>query len=143
MVRVMATGVFDLLHPGHLHFLTESRKLGDELVVVIARDSTARSLKHEPVVNEESRRQMVGALKPVDQAVLGSTTDMYDTVVKVRPDIIALGYDQRWNDEEVQRKCAERGVTVKVVRLSGVPAELLSSNHIIERVIQMHDAGKV
>jgi len=140
---VMATGVFDLLHPGHLHYLTESRKLGDELVVVIARDSTVKKLKREPVVNEESRRQMVESLKPVDRAVLGSTTDMYDTVEKVRPDVIALGYDQRWNDAEVQRKCAERGVQVRVVRLSGVPERLLSSNHIIERVIQMHDAGKV
>jgi FAD synthetase len=139
----MATGVFDLLHPGHLHYLTESRKLGDELVVVIARDSTVKKLKREPVVNEESRRQMVESLKPVDRAVLGSTTDMYDTVEKVRPDVIALGYDQRWNDAEVQRKCAERGVQVRVVRLSGVPERLLSSNHIIERVIQMHDAGKV
>lgn len=143
MVRVMATGVFDLLHPGHLHYLTESRKLGDELVVVIARDSTAKKLKREPVVNEESRRQMVESLKPVDRAILGSTTDMYDTVEQVRPDVIALGYDQRWNDAEVQRKCAEHGVQVRVVRLSGVPERLLSSNHIIERVIQMHDAGKV
>ena len=139
---MMATGVFDLLHPGHLHYLTESRKLGDELVVVVARDATATKLKRPPVVNEEARRQMVEALKPVDRAILGSTTDMYDTVEKVRPDIITLGYDQRWNDEEVRRKCAERGVNVRIVRLSGVPEKMLSSNHIVERILELHGMAK-
>ena len=72
MVRVMATGVFDLLHPGHVYFLEEAKQLGDELVVVVARDQTARRLKHEPYVPEHIRRQMVEALKPVDRAILGS-----------------------------------------------------------------------
>jgi FAD synthetase len=135
MVRVMATGVFDLLHPGHLYFLEEAKQLGDELVVVVARDQTARRLKHEPYVPEHIRRQMVEALKPVDRAILGSTTDIYQTVVDERPDIIALGHDQLWNEAEVERECARRGVPVKVVRLKVLPHDELATRRIVEKIL--------
>ncbi|MCJ2563189.1 MAG: adenylyltransferase/cytidyltransferase family protein, partial [Candidatus Thermoplasmatota archaeon] len=55
MVRVMASGVFDLLHTGHLHYLEEAKKLGDELIVVVARDSTVRKEKHDPITTEDVR----------------------------------------------------------------------------------------
>jgi FAD synthetase len=137
VVRVMATGVFDLLHPGHVYFLTEARKLGDELVVVVARDKTARRLKHEPYVPEHIRREMVEALKPVDRAVLGSTTDIYETVVRERPSIIALGYDQVWNEAEVENECARRGVPVKVVRVGVIPHDELATKRIVERILEV------
>ena len=136
VVRVMATGVFDLLHPGHLYFLTEARKLGDELVVVVARDQTARRLKHEPYVPEHVRREMVEALKPVDRAVLGSATDIYETVVRERPTIIALGYDQVWNDKEVERECARRGVPVRVVRIGPLTHNELATRKIVDRILE-------
>ncbi len=136
VVRVMATGVFDLLHPGHLYFLTEAKKLGDELVVVIARDQTARRLKHEPYVPEQLRREMVEALKPVDRAVLGSTTDIYETVVREHPSIIALGYNQVWNEQEVERECARRGVPLKVVRIPQRPHDDLATRRIVERIVE-------
>jgi FAD synthetase len=134
VVRVMATGVFDLLHPGHVYFLTEARKLGDELVVVVARDKTARRLKHEVYVPEHLRREMVEALKPVDRAVLGSTTDIYETVVQERPQIIALGYDQIWNEAEVEAECARRGVPLKVVRIRAYPHDELATRRMVERI---------
>jgi len=136
MVRVMATGVFDLLHPGHLHFLTEARKLGDELVVVVARDQTARRLKHEPYVPEHVRREMVEALKPVDRAVLGSSTDIYQTVVDLQPSIIALGYNQVWNEHEVASECARRGVPVRVARIGPLRHDELATRKIIERILE-------
>jgi len=136
VVRVMATGVFDLLHPGHLYFLEEARKLGDELVVVVARDQTARRLKHETYVPEHVRREMVEALKPVDRAVLGSTTDIYETVVRERPTVIALGYDQVWNEEEVARECARRGVPVKVVRIGALRHDELATRRIVEKILE-------
>lgn len=135
VVRVMATGVFDLLHPGHLFFLTEAKKLGDELVVVVARDQTARRLKHEPYVPEHVRREMVEALKPVDRAILGSTTDIYETVVRERPQLIALGYDQVWNEKEVVAECARRGVPVKVARIGPLPHNELATRRIVERIL--------
>lgn len=136
MVRVMATGVFDLLHPGHLFFLTEARKLGDELVVVVARDQTARRLKREPYVPEQLRREMVEALKPVDRAVLGSTTDIYATVEEHRPEIIALGYNQAWDEKEIETECARRGVTLRVVRLPARPHDDLATRRIVERILE-------
>ena len=76
VVRVMATGIFDILHTGHLHFLGEAKKLGNELVVVVARDSTAKKQKHEPIMSENMRLEMISALKIVDRAVLGYEDDM-------------------------------------------------------------------
>ncbi|MGA7923923.1 MAG: adenylyltransferase/cytidyltransferase family protein [Thermoplasmata archaeon] len=136
MVRVMATGVFDLLHPGHLYFLTEARHLGDELVVVLARDQTARRLKHEPYVPEHIRREMVESLKPVDRAILGSATDIYATVVDVKPDIIALGYDQKFNEREVEAECARRGVPARVVRLGPLTHDELATRKLVERILE-------
>jgi FAD synthetase len=136
MVRVMATGVFDLLHPGHVHFLNEAKKLGDELVVVVARDQTARRLKREPYMAEHIRRQMVEALKPVDRAVLGSTTDIYQTVVDLKPDVIALGHDQVWNEREVEAECARRGVPVQVVRIGPLKHDELATRNIVEKILE-------
>ena len=138
----MATGVFDLLHPGHLYYLSQSKKLGDELVVVVARDRTASRLKRIPVLPENLRREMVEALKPVDRAVLGSVTDLFHTVEEIRPDIITLGYDQHWDEEELERECSRRGVPVKVVRLGGLPEDLLGSSKIIDRILQLYGGGR-
>lgn len=142
MVRVMATGVFDLLHPGHLYFLSQARKLGDELIVVVARDRTASRVKRQPVVPEELRREMVEALKPVDRAVLGSLTDIYHTVEEVKPDIIVLGYDQHFDEAEVERECGRRGIKVRVVRLAGLPQDLLASSQLIDKVLRLYGGGR-
>jgi FAD synthetase len=136
MVRVMATGVFDLLHPGHLYFLREAKALGDELVVVVARDQTARRLKREPYVPEHLRREMVEGLKSVDRAILGSTTDIYQTVVDLKPDIIALGHDQIWNEREIEAECARRGVPAKVVRLPAWKHDDLATRRLVERILK-------
>jgi FAD synthetase len=136
MVRVMATGVFDLLHPGHLYFLREARNLGDELVVVVARDQTARRLKREPYVPEHLRREMVEGLKSVDQAILGSPTDIYQSVVDLRPDIIVLGYDQIWNEREIEAECARRGVPAKVVRLPAMKHDELATRRLVDRILE-------
>jgi FAD synthetase len=140
VVRVMATGVFDLLHPGHLYFLQEAKKLGDELIVVVARDQTARRLKHEPYVPEHIRREMVEALKPVDRAILGSATDIYSTVVSERPSVIALGHDQLWDEKEVERECERRGIPVRVVRIGLRPHDDLATRRIVDRILER--AGK-
>ena len=73
MVRVMAVGVFDLLHAGHLHYLEQAKSLGDELVVVVAHDDTVRTQKHEPVTSQDLRCRMVNGLKPVDKAIIGNS----------------------------------------------------------------------
>lgn len=117
MKTVMAQGVFDILHPGHLHYLQKSRELGDELVVVIARDSR---IEKDTEFNEKERLEMVEALETVNNAVLGSEEDIYSTVQKINPDVITIGYDQSHEESDV-KKMAETatGHSVEVKRISG------------------------
>jgi FAD synthetase len=119
MKTVMAQGTFDILHPGHIHYLRESAKLGDELVVVISRDSRVEERK-DLVFSEDERKEMVEALKPVDKIFLGSETDIYETVEKVDPEVITLGYDQHHDREDV-KELAENTLDheVEVVRIPG------------------------
>jgi len=130
----MATGVFDLLHPGHIYFLSEARKLGDELVVVVARDSTARRFKHEPITPESSRVEMVAALKPVDRAVLGHEGNIYDILPEIRPDIIVIGFDQAHNEERILEECRARGLSSQVVRLPRFEGDLDGTRKIVRKV---------
>ncbi|MCL5680544.1 MAG: FAD synthase [Candidatus Thermoplasmatota archaeon] len=118
MVKVMATGVFDILHPGHVHFLNEARKLGDELVVVVARDSVAEKMKRRPFIPENIRLAMVSSLKPVDAAILGLEGNIYDILYLIRPDIIAIGYDQDFDEKKIVEEAKVRGLKVRVVRIS-------------------------
>lgn len=131
----MATGVFDLLHPGHIAFLNEAKKLGDELVVVVARDSTAKRLKHPPITPESSRLEMVQALKPVDRAVLGNEGNIYEILADLRPNVIVLGYDQVHTEEKVLEECRKRGLRdTRVVRLPKFEGDLDGTRKIVRRV---------
>jgi FAD synthetase len=139
MVRVMATGVFDLLHLGHIYYLEEAKKLGDELVVVVARDSTVRKYKREPIMNENLRLKLVQALKPVDRAVLGFAKDPYKIVERLKPDVIALGYDQFHNAAQIKKELLKRGLRVKIVRLSQYTGgtDLDGTRKIIRKIIDL------
>ena len=137
MVRVMASGVFDILHPGHVLFLREAKKLGDELIVVVARDSTAERLKHRPIMREDVRRFLVESLKPVDRAILGHEDDMYKTVEEIKPDIIVLGYDQKFDEREIEEECRRRGLNVKIVRLGKYgESDLNGTRKIIGKIVE-------
>jgi len=131
----MASGVFDLIHLGHLHYLEEAKKLGDELVVVVARDSTVRRTKHEPITPENMRRDLVASLKPVDKAVLGREGDIYGIVEEIKPNIIALGYDQPYDPEKIKRDLKKRGLKVEVVRLPRLNGDLDGTRKIISKVV--------
>lgn len=139
MVRVMATGVFDLLHPGHIQYLAEAKKLGDELVVVVARDSTAERFKHRPIVHEGQRLEMVSALKPVGKAVLGHEGSIYEILDEIRPDVIALGYDQVHDEARILDECRKHGLPhTKVVRLPRFVSDLDGTRKIIAKVAEYY-----
>lgn len=117
-VRVLAFGTFDILHPGHLFYLNAAKKLGNELVVVIARDvNVFKSKGNVPVNNEMARWEIVAALKPVDKAVLGNTKNIYDKVKELHPQIMALGYDQHLDLGKLKRELKKRKLNCRVVRL--------------------------
>ncbi len=139
----MATGVFDILHLGHLHYLEESKKLGDELVVVVATDATARKRKHEPMTPERMRLEMVESLKPVDRAVLGKEGgDMFQVVEELRPDIITIGYDQPFEPSTLEESLSARGLKAKVVRMPHLDHDLDGTRKIIKKIIEWHTVSR-
>lgn len=139
-VRVMAAGVFDLLHTGHLHYLEQARAMGDELVVVVARDAGVQARKRPPITPESMRVDLVRALKPVDKAVLGHQSDHYKTVEQLEPDIIALGHDDYHKTEAILEECHRRGLEVKVRRVSKYDGELAGTRRIVARILEHLDA---
>jgi len=146
--RVLVGGVFDLLHPGHVRFLEAAKELAGEdgeLVVVVARDETVERTKRTPIVPEEQRVEMVRALKPVDEAILGHPEDFAETLRRVRPDVVALGPDQEITEEEVLELAERAGVSVEVVRVKEYYSEcpLSSTREIVERVIELWKGGKL
>lgn len=141
-IRVMASGVFDLIHLGHVHYLEEAKKLGDELLVVVATDATVRRMKHEPITPGRMRVELVKALKPVDIAVLGHEDDIYKTVEEQKPDVIALGFDQKFDEAELKRQLETRGMgNIRIVRLSKMTYDsfdLDGTRKIIQRIIDWY-----
>lgn len=144
MVKVMATGTFDLLHLGHIYFLKEAKKLGDKLVVVVSTDSTVRNLKHEPVNPEGIRLNLIKELKIVDEVVLGHEDDMYEIVEEIQPDIVALGFDQIHDEKNVKSELKKRGINAKVVRLSEFKggSDLEGTRKIISKIISAYEFQK-
>jgi len=144
MVKVMATGTFDLLHMGHIYYLKEAKKLGDELAVIVACDSTVRKLKHEPVTLEKMRLEIIKELKIVDEAVLGHEDDIYDVVKDIEPDIIALGYDQIHNTEKIKQDLKKRNINAQVVRLSKYRGmdDLNGTRKIIAKILSAYEFQK-
>lgn len=125
---VFAGGVFDIIHPGHIHTLNSAKKLGDVLVVVVATDQTTQKMKkRNPLHSQEQRRELVEALSMVDLCVVGNEGDMFQTVDMIRPDIIALGYDQVHQEKYVTDGCKKINLDVKVARLQSPVPEISSS----------------
>lgn len=135
--RVVATGTFDIIHPGHITFLEEAKKLGDELIVIVAREKNVKH-KPKPVIPEEQRRRVVEALKPVDKAILGDRDDIFKPIMELKPDIIVLGYDQHFNESWLEEELKKRGLNCRVVRIrKKVECEFCSSARIIDRILHL------
>ena len=126
---VLAGGVFDIIHPGHIHTLNAAKALGDILVVVIATDKTARKMKKRPPLHsQESRRELVSCLTMVDMAIVGHEEDIFETVKEVKPNIIVLGYDQIHQEKFISDGCKRINLDTKIVRLQSPVPELSSSD---------------
>ncbi len=137
---VLTSGAFDLIHYGHIRLLEEAKRLGGpdaRLVVIIARDETVIRLKgRRPTFPEDQRRALIEALEVVDEALLGyEDLDMATVIEKVKPDIIAVGYDQDDIEEMARRIVEERGLDVEVHRLEKFVKEDLDSSSKIKRKI--------
>jgi len=117
---VLIGGVFDIVHPGHIHTLKDAKSQGDILIVVVARSSTALKInKHRKIYHDEYlRRELVSSIRYVDYAIIGREGTLYDTVEFVKPDIIALGYDQKHTEKEIAVNCSKRGINTQIIRLN-------------------------
>ena len=125
---VLAGGVFDIIHPGHIHTLNAAKALGDVLVVAIATDKTAQKMKkRQPLHNQELRRELVSCLSMVDNAIVGHEDDIFQTVKEVKPNIIVLGYDQVHQNQFISDGCKRINLDVEIVRLQSPVPELSSS----------------
>lgn len=112
---VMGFGTFDGVHPGHLFYLNELKKLGSDLVVVIARDSNVEKIKGRlPHLNEEARRSAVMATGVPDRVVLGDEKDFYKVVRELKPTVLGFGYDQRVDMEALKKLFPK----IEMIRLS-------------------------
>jgi FAD synthetase len=138
--KVVATGTFDILHPGHLFYLGESRRLGDELHVIVARDVNVKH-KPRPVIPEDQRLLMVQALRVVDHARLGDPEDMMRPIQEIGPDIITLGFNQHFQEDDLKRRLDSRGITARIVRIGHYgEATYCSSSRIVQEVLARRSA---
>jgi len=136
MTHVIAQGTFDILHPGHAHYLRDAASMGDRLTVIVARGENVTH-KEPPVLSNRQRRDMVEALAMVDDARVGHAEDIFVPIEELDPDVIALGYDQQHDAAGIEEELARRGVDCEVRRASPRDArddELLSSRAIADRI---------
>lgn len=121
--RILVFGTFDIIHPGHKHFFQQARDLVKEparpyLIVSLARDKNVMRIKGKsPRATEKQRLAKIKALPEVDKAVLGALGDHIPPIVKLKPDIIALGYDQIAYVRGLRSQLKKAGISPKIIRL--------------------------
>jgi FAD synthetase len=115
---VLATGVFDIIHPGHIYYLNEAKKLGDRLVVIIAHDQTVEKRKGKaPLLTQQDRKLILENLKMVDEVVLGQETNFIQTAIDIAPNVIVLGWDQKVDEESIKKEFEKVGLKVEFQRV--------------------------
>ena len=128
----MCAGTFDILHKGHLYFLKESKKQGDNLIVTIARDSNVEKIKgKKPINNEQDRLEAVQALEFVDKAILGNEGNIFDIIKEVKPDIISLGYDQKLKISKLKEELKKRNIKANIIRIQSFKPETYKSSKMV------------
>jgi rfaE bifunctional protein nucleotidyltransferase chain/domain len=129
MTIVFTNGCFDLFHAGHLHILSQAKKLGDELHVGINTDRSIMEIKgpFRPIIPESQRFEMVAACKYVDRAYLFDEPTPIKLIEQIMPDIVVKGGD--WEPQDVVG-----GHVAKVVTVPLLPG--ISTTHIIDHIIE-------
>ena len=131
MKMVMCAGTFDIIHPGHLFYLSEAKKYGDRLIVVVARDNNSEAFKgKKPMHNERERLEAVRTLKIVDEAISGNRGNIFEIVEKIRPDVICLGYDQKVQKQELEDELKKRNIKADVVRIGPYMPNIYKSSKL-------------
>ena len=129
---VFTNGCFDLLHPGHVRYLSQARAMGDALVVALNGDRSVRKLKGEgrPILNEQERAEVVSALEAVDYVTIFEEETPRELIAALLPDVLVKGGD--WPIDQIIGREEVEASGGRVVSLPYV--ERLSTSEIIERV---------
>ena len=131
MTKVLVFGSFDHLHPGHLYFLLEAKRYGDELIVVLGRSETIKEFKgKKPKYSEKERKQHLGITGIPTKILLGEIADKYKLIEKIKPDIICLGYDQNSFTKDLKLELKKRKLNSKVIRLKPYKEHLFKSSKL-------------
>jgi len=139
---VLASGVFDLLHLGHVKFLEAAKREGGKdakLIVIVARDSTVEKIKgRKPIIPEKQRCALINSLKVVDEAILGyETINLVEVINKIKPDLIALGYDQKIMEKNIREYIDNKDAHIKLIKIGKFREDMLdSSTKILHRIIE-------
>ncbi len=134
---VMCFGTFDLLHLGHLHYLSQAKKYGNNLIVVIARDKTKQQQKKPILFNEKERLKLIQSLKIVDKAVLGNNTNHFKIILKYKPDIICLGYDHKITPTALQKALSRYNLHPQIERISSYNHKTQKSTKLKEKILKL------
>ena len=132
--KIMVFGTFDGLHKGHINFFKQAKKLSKNsfLVASIARDKNVLKIKGQyPSKNEIKRMILVENCKFIDKAILSGISNHIPHILKEKPDVIALGYDQRAYVPHLKKDLKDKGLEVKVVRLKSYK-ENIYKNHLLK-----------
>ncbi|MBI5456260.1 adenylyltransferase/cytidyltransferase family protein [Candidatus Kaiserbacteria bacterium] len=136
MARVMVFGTFDKIHPGHEDMFRQARVLVTDpfLIVSVARDSIVERIKgFLPKNSETVRRDKVAAHPLVDEAVMGDAEGYIEHIRNARPDIIALGYDQRGEYvDNLEKDLKDAGLDAQIVRLQSFHPEKYKTSKMPE-----------
>jgi FAD synthetase len=131
MKKIVVFGTFDIFHPGHRSFLKQAKKLGDYLIVVVARDKTVARIKSNVLNGERKRLKNIKESKLADKVILGSLTDKYSAIKKHRPDVICLGYDQKYFIDGLKEELEKSNLQkTKIVRLKPYKPEIYKSSKL-------------
>ena len=130
----MAFGTFDIFHEGHQNFLNQAKQLGNNLIVIIARDRTTTNVKGEaPLHNESVRLNSVKASCIANKVILGNHDDKYKVIKKHRPNVIALGYDQMIFTQQLNKVLIDLKLDAEIVRLDAYFPQVFKSSLIKRR----------
>lgn len=133
--KVMVFGTFDGLHKGHLNFFRQAKSFmkNSFLIASIARDKNVLRLKGKyPDKNERARMALVKKCKLIDQVILAGFKNHLPHILKMCPDIIALGYDQKAYVKNLKKDLKNKGLAVKIVRLRPFK-EKIYKNHLLKK----------
>lgn len=131
MIRVMCFGTFDILHPGHVAFLTKARKLGDELYVVVSRDARRRALSGKtPIHTQKERMLVLAALRSVTRVLAGHATDPLFQIKKIKPAVIVLGHDQVFGVDAVEAWAGKQKRPPHIVHMKAINRVRYSTTRI-------------